>query len=113
MTTAASPDTVLALAFAHAAARALHVVAELGVADHMHDVPREVKALAIDVAADPDALHRLLRLLETQGLFARNEAGAWGHTATSRLLRTDHPKSLRGFARMAGTAFGWDSFTGL
>lgn len=113
MTTEASPDTVLELAFAHTAARALHVVAELGVADHLDHEPRDAKALADDVAADPDALHRLLRLLETHGLFARDAEGGWAHTPTSRFLRTDHPVSMRAFARMAGTAFGWDSFTGL
>lgn len=113
MTTDASPDTLLELAFAHTAARALHVVAELGVADHLDDQPRNAKALAAEVAADPDALHRLLRLLETHGLFARQADGAWAHTAPSRFLRTDHPTSMRAFARMAGTAFGWDSFTGL
>lgn len=113
MTATANPESILELAFAHAAARALHVVAELGVADYVNDVPRDGKSLAAEVGAEPDALHRLLRLLETQGLFARDETGGWAHTATSRLLRTDHPMSMRGFARMAGTAFGWDSFTGL
>lgn len=113
MTTAASPETLLQLAFGHTGARALHVVAELGVADHLDDEPRDAKALAGDLGADPDALHRLLRLLETHGVFARETAGAWTHTPTSRLLRSDHPMSVRAFARMAGTAFGWDSFTGL
>lgn len=113
MTSAGSPDTVLRLSFAHAAARALHVVAELGVADHLGDDPRDVKALAADLGADPDALHRLLRLLEADGLFVRNATGAWGHTPSSQFLRSDHPASARAFARMAGTAFGWDSFTGL
>lgn len=113
MTSTASPAVVLRLAFAHTSARALHVVAELGVADHLDAQPRDPAALAADVGADPDALHRLLRLLEAHGLFARDAAGGWSHTAASRLLRSDHPASLRAFARMAGTAFGWDSFTGL
>lgn len=111
--TTASPETLLGLAFGHAAARALHVVAELGVADHLDDEPRDVKALASDVAADPDALARLLRVLEMHGAFVRTGTAAWAHTETSRLLRTDHPRSVRAFARMAGSAFGWDSFTGL
>lgn len=113
MTAAAAPDTILQLAFGHATVRALHVVAELGVADHLDEAPRDHGALAADVGADPDALHRLLRPLEMHGIFARDAAGAWTHTPTSRLLRTDHPMSLRDFVRMAGSAFGWDSFTGL
>lgn len=113
MTSTASPATVLHLAFAHTSARALHVVAELAVADHLDAEPRDAAVLAAAVGADADALHRLLRLLETHGLFRRNAAGDWCHTAASRVLRSDHPASLRAFARMAGTAFGWDSFTGL
>lgn len=113
MTPAASPDIVLRLSFGHACARAVHVVAELAVADHLDEHPRELKALAADVGADPDALHRLLRLLETEGLFVRNAAGDWSHTPSSRFLRSDHPASVRAFARMAGSGFGWDSFTGL
>jgi len=34
MTSAASPETLLQLAFAHTAARALHVVAELGLPEY-------------------------------------------------------------------------------
>lgn len=113
MTTPGSPETVLRLSFAHAAARALHVVAELGVADHVDEHPRDVEALATELGADADALHRLLRLLEADGLFARDGGGAWSHTPSSRFLRSDHPASVRAFARMAGSAFGWDSFTGL
>lgn len=112
MTPTATPESIIELSFGHAAARALHVVADLGVADHL-DEPREAKALAEDVAADADALHRLLRLLETRGLFACDAEGRWSHTPASRLLREDHPMSLRAFARMAGTSFGWESFTGL
>lgn len=108
----ATPETVIELSFGHAVARALHVVAELGVADHL-DEPREAKALADDLTADADALHRLLRLLETRGLFACDVDGRWAHTEGSRFLREDHPMSLRAFARMAGTSFGWESFTGL
>lgn len=113
MSTAASPETILELAFGHTPARALHVVAELGVADHLGDEPRDVKALAGDTGADPDALHRLLRLLEMRGVFVRDAAGGWGHTPTSQLLRRDHPMSLRAFARMTGGAFSWESFTRL
>lgn len=106
-------ETVLGLSFGHVAPRALHVLAELGLADHLDGEPRDVKSLAAELAVDHDALHRLLRLLEPRGLFVRDEHGRWGHTDGSRLLRSDHPTSLRAFARMAGTPFGWASFTGL
>lgn len=112
MTPTATPETVIELSFGHAAARTLHVVAELGVADHL-DEPRDAKALAADLGAEAGALHRLLRLLETRGLFVCDAEGRWAHTDASRRLRDDHPMSLRAFALMAGTSFGWESFTGL
>ena len=60
---------VLELGTAHVAARALHVVADLGVADTLDSDPRSAPELAADVGADADALSRLLRLLEMHGLF--------------------------------------------
>lgn len=111
--TAASPDSLFELAFAHVAARALHVVADLGVADRIENEPRPAGAVAADVGVDADALSRLLRLLEAHGVFRCEHDGSWSHSPTSRLLRSDHPLSMRPFARMAGTSFGWASFTEL
>jgi C-methyltransferase len=77
----------------------LHVVAELGVADHIGDDPVGVSELASRCGADPDALDRVLRLLTTHGVFS-DSGGAYEHTEPSRLLRSDHPRSMRAFARM-------------
>jgi hypothetical protein len=43
--------------------RALHVVADLGVADALDEDPRPAAELAKEVGADADALERVLRLL--------------------------------------------------
>ena len=77
----------------------IHVVAELGVADHIGDDPVGVTELASRCGADPDALDRVLRLLATHGVFA-GVGGAYEHTESSRLLRSDHPRSMRAFSRM-------------
>jgi len=79
----------------------LHVVAELGVADHIGDQPIPVKELAARCGADPDSLDRVLRLLSTYGIFA-DRSGAYGHTEPSRLLGSDHPMSMRALSRMMG-----------
>ena len=79
----------------------IHVVAELGVADHIGDDPVGVSELASRCGADPDALDRVLRLLATHGVFA-GVGGAYEHTEPSRLLRSDHPRSMRAFSRMMG-----------
>ena len=83
------------------ASRSLHVVAELGVADQIDDVPVETQDLAAACAADPDGLDRVLRLLTAFGIFAADGEG-YRHTEASRLLRTAHPMSMRAFARMMG-----------
>lgn len=61
----------------------LHVVAELGVADHIGDQPVSVTELASQCGVDADALDRILRLLAAHGIF-EDHAGAYGHTAPSR-----------------------------
>jgi hypothetical protein len=106
-------EPVLALSSAYLASRALHVVADLGVADVLDDEPATTGALADALDADPDALGRVLRLLVDHGVFARDPRGRWTHTAASRLLRADHPASLRAFARMMGGPPMWDSLSAL
>ena len=49
--------------------RCLYVVADAGIADHLHDAPQSTEALAKATATNPEALHRLLRLLASQGIF--------------------------------------------
>ena len=89
--------------------RCLHVIAEVGVADHIGDEPVSVEELAARCGANADALDRVLRLLAAHGLF-HDRAGAYEHTKASRLLRTDHPMSMRAFSRMMGLALNWASF---
>lgn len=81
--------------------RALQVVAELGVADHIAEDAVSVKELASSCAADADALDRVLHLLAAYGVFERRADG-YRHTEASQLLRSDHPMSMRAFARMMG-----------
>lgn len=99
---------LLDLAGAYAVPRCLHVAADLGVADALGEVPRSSAELARDVSADPDALGRILRLLAGHGIFAI-QGEAFTHTPASRLLRTDHPHSMRAFARMFGLQPFWDT----
>jgi hypothetical protein len=106
-------EILLELSSAHVIARALHLVAEIGVADHLDGEPRTAEELAADTHLNPDALHRVLRLVETRGIFAADADGRWQHTGTSRWLRSDCPRSVRAFARMMGMPFGWEAFTAL
>ena len=81
--------------------KCLHLVAELGVADEVGDEPVSVAELASRCGADPDALDRILRLVTTHGIFEQRPDG-YVHTEASRLLRSDHPMSMRAFSRMIG-----------
>lgn len=83
------------------ASKCLHVVAELGVADHIGDGTVGIAELASACGADPDGLDRMLSLLSAHGIFERHD-DEWAHTAASRLLRGDHPMSMRAFPRMMG-----------
>jgi hypothetical protein len=109
MTTPMPPQVILELSNANVAGRALQVAADSGVADCLDDQPRTAADLAAATSTDPGALARILRLLEERGVFVRDAEGRWVHTEASRLLRSDHPQSLRAFARMTGTPFCWDA----
>jgi O-methyltransferase domain len=92
--------------------RCLHVLADLGVADELGDGAQTVAQLAAAVGADADALGRVMRLLSAHGVFTCT-SGGFAHSPASRLLRTDHPQSMRAFVRMFGLRSNWDIFGAL
>lgn len=94
-------ETIWHLATATVASRALHVIAQLGVADHIDDSPASAKELAVRCEVDAESLDRVLMLIAAHGVF-RREGDGYAHTGASRLLRSDHPMSMRAFPRMMG-----------
>jgi hypothetical protein len=83
--------------------RALAVVAELGVADALGDGARPVAEVAPEVGADTETLHRLLRALASDGVFAEASPGVFRNTETSELLRGGQGWS--DFAHLFGGVF--------
>jgi O-methyltransferase domain len=77
--------------------RTVALVAELDIARKLADGPRRVDDLATQTGADPDTLHRLLRALASDGIFAEEAPGVFGNTSVSELLTVD----------------GWDDFAHL
>jgi hypothetical protein len=67
-----------------------------------------VTATGVDV----DALSRVLRLLAAEGIFELRD-GEVHHTPTSRLLRTDHPQSMRATVGWLGSPIMRASFDAL
>ena len=92
--------------------RCLHVVAEMGIADALGDQPQSTETLAKSTGAHPQSLNRVLRLLASLGIFELKD-GKWHHTEASRLLRSDHPGSLRDYVRMLGLPDFWNAFADL
>ncbi|MBA3869225.1 MAG: SAM-dependent methyltransferase [Anaerolineae bacterium] len=101
--------TVRQLAAGYIVPRCLHVIANLGVADVLDETPRTAAELAESVGAHPDALWRILRVLSTYGLFAL-QGDQFSHTPASRLLRSDHPQSMRSFVRMFASPLYWNAY---
>ncbi len=105
-------ELIFSLSNAAVAARCLHVVAELGVADHIGDRPVPARDLARLCAVDPDGLDRVLRLLAAHGVFTCADGG-YQHSPGSQLLRSDHPMSMRAFPQMMGLPVVLRSFDDL
>jgi hypothetical protein len=81
-------------------ARAVQVVAELGVADAIdRERPRSVENIAEATETHAPSLYRLLRALASAGIFVEEEPGLFGHSPMSRCLRVDEPGTLYHFAR--------------
>jgi len=100
------------LARAHIAARCLHVAATFGIADAIGEEPADPREIAKHTGVDADALRRILRLLVAHGVF-EERAGGYAHNAASRLLRSDHPESLRPYVRMGSMPAFWEPYTQL
>ena len=113
--TKAQPESIMRLVEISAGywlPRALHVVADLAIADALDQEPRSAADLAKAVGVDADALNRLLRLLASHGVFdLRN--GKYAHNALSRALRSDHPQSMRAYVRLVGLPVFWKSWGAL
>jgi O-methyltransferase domain/Dimerisation domain len=92
--------------------RALHVVADLGIADALDQEPRSAADLAKEVGADADGLDRVLRLLASHGVFDRR-GSKYVHNTLSRALRSDDPQSMRAYVRLVGLPVFWESWGAL
>jgi hypothetical protein len=113
VTESPSPAQVVGdLAKAHIAARCLHVAAEFGVADAVGEGPTDPREIGARTGLAPDAVGRILRLLAAHGVFESSPAG-YSHNAASRLLRSDHPESLRSYVRMNGMPAFWGRYAEL
>ena len=78
--------------------RALYVAAKLGIPDLLRDEPKSSDDLAQATGAHAPSLYRVLRALDSVGVFAEDDRGRFALTPLGATLRTDVPGSLRYFA---------------
>jgi hypothetical protein len=98
-----SPQAVMArLLTGYWIAQAIHVAAQLGLADLLKDGPKAVAHLAEATGAHARSLYRLLRALASEGVFAEDEQGRFALTPLAECLRSDVPNSQRSMAIMNG-----------
>jgi SAM-dependent methyltransferase len=93
--------------------RCISVAAELSIADLLADGPRDVVRLAAATKTNPDALHRVLRLLAAVGVFAELPDRTFSNNALSETLSTNSNSSVRHYARWSGSQFHWRIWSGL
>ncbi|MET7767334.1 methyltransferase [Nocardia sp. NPDC005366] len=75
--------------------QAIYAAANLGIADALVGGPRTGAQLARAVGAQEDALHRLMRLLISHGIFTRDARGRYALTPIARPLCGGSEVSLR------------------
>jgi hypothetical protein len=102
-------DLMLGLIGGWFISRAIHVAAELGVADLLYDGPKSVPQLAAATDSHPQSLYRLLRMLASYGVFSEISDRRFELTPVGVLLRSD---AFRDFARMVSDA-DWNGYGAL
>jgi O-methyltransferase domain/Dimerisation domain len=82
--------------------QALAIACDLGIPHALAEGPRHVDDLASESGVDGDALHRVLRALASDGVFAEEDDRVFANTAASGLVRAD---AWTSFAHLFGGVF--------
>jgi hypothetical protein len=88
--------------------RAIHVAAELGIADHVGESPVAIDEIAQKTKTNAASLKRIVRFLSGYGIFEEKPQGRICNTPLSSVLRNDHPNSVSPSVRRIG-AFWWSA----
>jgi SAM-dependent methyltransferase len=92
---------------------AIAVAADLGIADLVEKQPQTPAELAAKTGANADALGRMLKALNTMGIFEEDANGRQRNTPMSSTLRKDIPGSMAGWARYMTSEIVNRTFEGL
>lgn len=93
--------------------QALHVAATLGISDLLAGGPRDVDDLADQTSTHGPTLRRLMRALESAGVYSSDSEGRYANTDLGEQLRTDVDGSIAGWAAYVGRPYYRQAWTGL
>jgi hypothetical protein len=103
----APEEIVIQSLFGFMITKGVSAVASHGVPDALKDGPLYYVDLAAQTGTDQRALHRVMRMLSSIGMFAEPEPGKYANTPASELLRADVPGSMRDVAIMVASDSHW------
>ena len=110
------PDPVLTirrLVEGYQVSQAIHAAATLGIADLLADTSRTSDDLAAATGTHPPTLYRLLRALAGAEILHERDGQRFELTSLGRLLRSDVPDSIAGWAAFIGRPYFWQAWSGL
>jgi hypothetical protein len=113
MTTRDARSDLLHLILGFQVSQAIHVVATLGLADHLASGPRTSGELAAATGTHPPTLYRLMRALASAGIFHETEDRQFELTAIGQLLRSDVSGTQAPIAQMVGRTSYWQAWGNL
>jgi hypothetical protein len=86
-------EQIISLLLSNWQLKSLGAVAELGIADLLADGPVSIDELANKTNTDSSALFRILRALESVGIFTQVSPRVFANSTSSEFLRKDVPES--------------------
>lgn len=95
-----APFRLMQISTAFWQSRVLYVAARLDLATLLADAERPVQALAEQLAVQPDACYRLLRMLVAMGVFTETRPGVFANNTVSNALREDKAHNIRALILM-------------
>jgi ubiquinone/menaquinone biosynthesis C-methylase UbiE len=105
------PDVVLSqMIWGGLMQQCICVAVKLGIPDLLAEKPQTVAELATQTETHESSLYRVLRLLASAGVFAKNSDGKFELTPIAELLRKDAPNSMRDFAILLGEDWMWHAW---
>src|SRR5438876_575095 len=87
--------------------QALGTVVEIGVPEQLAKGARRCSDIALEAGVSEDGIYRLLRALASVGLFVESADRRFKLTRMGKLLQSDHPESLAGYARFVAHDSTW------